>query len=538
MKKMKCAITLALAAVTALSAAGCGGKPKVQSGLNELSGNTGPISYPIETDQELTYWVTLNATVSATAATLNDTPFAKQLNEETGINVKYIHPTQGQEAESFNLLIASGNVPDIIAWSWYGFAGGPDKAIEDKHIIRLNEILDGYAPNLRSILDANPQVDKMVKTDKGNYYNFPVLKLDDKLTVFYGPVVRKDWLDELGLSEPETIDDWHTVLTAFKEQKGASAPFSAVNLLNGIKNNGAFVGAFGTIANYYVDNGQIKYGPLDDPEFKEFLTVFHQWYEEGLIDQNISTIDNNALDAKILNGDTGATICFNSSGLGKWLTAKKDDPSFNLVAVKYPSLKAGERSEFGQKDLPYNISSFNAAISAKSQNQELAARFLDYGYSPEGQMLFNFGIEGESYVMENGEPKYTDLIMNNPDGLPIANALGKYAHSSYEGPFSADVRYFDQYLPFEQQKEALEKWPDTNMAAHLVPRITPTEEESDEMQKIESDMNAYVDEMLLKFIMGTEPLSNYDQFIATIKEMGVERAKEIKQQALERYETR
>ena len=41
-----------------------------------------------------------------------------------------------------------------------------------------------------------------------------------------GPIIRADWLEELGLEVPQTIDDWTNVLTAFKEQKGAQAPLT------------------------------------------------------------------------------------------------------------------------------------------------------------------------------------------------------------------------------------------------------------------------------------------------------------------------
>ena len=56
---------------------------------------------------------------------------------------------------------------------------------------------------------------------------------------------------------------------------------------------------------------------------------------------------------------------------------------------------------------------------------ELAMRVLDYAYSEEGYMYYNFGTEGETYTLdEEGKPVYTDLIMKDPDG--INNALDKY----------------------------------------------------------------------------------------------------------------
>ena len=80
---------------------------------------------------------------------------------------------------------------------------------------------------------------------------------------------------------------------------------------------------------------------------------------------------------------------------------------------------------------------------------------FDFGYTDEGHMLNNFGIEGVSYTMENGEPVYTDEIMKNPEGLTMGQAMGKYMRSSYGGPFVQDERYLEQYYTCTEQKMPL-----------------------------------------------------------------------------------
>ena len=61
-----------------------------------------------------------------------------------------------------------------------------------------------------------------------------------------------------------------------------------------------------------------------------------------------------------------------------------------------------------------------------------------------------------------------------------------------------------------------------------------TVEESDEVANLGSDISSYVEEMVGKFIIGTEPLSNFDQFIETLKSMGIEEVIQIRQQAYDR----
>ncbi|WKL04141.1 hypothetical protein Q0F98_13620 [Paenibacillus amylolyticus] len=71
---------------------------------------------------------------------------------------------------------------------------------------------------------------------------------------------------------------------------------------------------------------------------------------------------------------------------------------------------------------------------------------MDYNYSEEGSDLFNFGIENDSYVREGEGVKFTDTIINNPNGLTYDQALASYALSIMDGPINQDSRYLDALL--------------------------------------------------------------------------------------------
>jgi putative aldouronate transport system substrate-binding protein len=72
----------------------------------------------------------------------------------------------------------------------------------------------------------------------------------------------------------------------------------------------------------------------------------------------------------------------------------------------------------------------------------------------------------------------------------------------------------------------------------MMPRVTPTSAEASELSAIMAEVNTYQSEMFLKFIMGAEPLTNYDKYVAQLKNLKIERAIAIKQSALERYNKR
>ncbi|MDF2815024.1 MAG: extracellular solute-binding protein family 1 [Paenibacillus sp.] len=496
-------------------------------------------TYPMKTTTTLSFWQEMTGNLTGVKSSQNDVPFYQEWQKVTGVPIKYITAPPNQGKEVLNVMLASGDLPDMIDYNFHGFPGGPEKAIKDGYILRLNDVIDKYAPNLKKYLKENPEIDKMAKTDNGSYYAFPFFRGDPSLMVFQGPIIRKDWLDELGLPIPITIDDWYTTLKAFKEKKGATAPASFVGLPRPLNefSNGAFVGAFGVNRNFYKEDGKIKFGPME-AGYKEFLATFRKWYAEGLIDKNLATADVKVLDANFVSGATGATVGNTGGGIGRWqplIEAK--DPKAVLAAAPYPVLKKGDTPKFGQKDHAFTPGGM-VVITAKSKNVELAAKMLDFGYSKEGGLFFNFGTEGVSYKMENGYPKYTDLLMKNPDKLVPAQAMALHIRGNSGGPFIQDKRYIEQYLALPTQREAIVTWAKTDIDKYQLPPITPTPEESTEFAKIMTDINTLVDEMTLKIILGTESVDSFEKYVDKMKSIKIDRAIEIQAAALDRYNKR
>ena len=512
MKRVLCgAAAVAVAGTMVLSMTGCGDQS--QSGA---SGDS------------LTYWVRLHPNISTSVTNFGETPLAKELSAKTGINVTYEHPTQGQEKESLNLLIASGDLPDIIETDW--LSRDPESSIAKNTIIELNDVIEANAPNLKKFLQERPDIDKQVKTDSGSYYAFPFIRDGEKLLATSGFMLRGDWMEELGLELPETIDEWETVLTAFKEKKGATMPF--VGGLN------YFATGFDVGYDFYVDDGKVKYGCLEDG-FKDYLETMNDWYKKGLLNKDFALADNDVTTTNILNGGAGASFGAGGGGMGVWSNAAKNngDDKYKLIATKYPSSKKGQTPEFGNKQWEYSPLN-GAAISGKSKNVELAAKFLDYSYSEEGKMLNNFGIEGESYTMVDGQPQYTDLITKNPEGLPIAQILTMYVRATGEAPIIQDERYIEQYYQLDNQKDALNKWSDNNHQKHMMPQVTLTQEERNEYSTIMTDLITFRDENVTAFIVGSKPISDFPKFVQECKDRNIDRALEIQQAAYDRFMAR
>lgn len=537
--KARTAAWLCMGALLATGVTGCGKKADTpDSSVIGDSGKQAVVSSSEESvGGEFTYWVEMNPSVATVLQNYGEIEYFKKLQEVTGTQIEFMHPPAGQTTEQFKLLIASRkDLPDVVSINWLTeYPGGPEKAVKDGIIINLNDYMD-LMPNYKAFLESDPEIKKQAVTDEGTLYGFHGINMEKVRTCACGLIARQDWLDELGLEVPETIDEWEVVLRKFKEEKGSVAPFT-VQLNDFFKYN-LFNAAYGVTNEFYLDeNDQVQFGPIQ-PEYKEYLTNLNRWYEEGLIDPDFASVDKKIISANMLGGKSGVAFGFVGSGMGTWLNAATEE-GYSLVGCPNPVLTKGEEGKFSPEYKGKVL--ITAAITTKAENIEGIIKTFDYLYTEEGRLLKNFGVEGMTYHMVDGKPVYSDLITDNPDGLAISDAMAKYIQPNYPGAGQANLpEYIDQYYAEDAQKEAnvtFNKFSE-NSSKYSMPPVTATAEESKELGNIMSQISTYRDEKVVAFITGAESLDNFDDFANEIKNLGIDRAIEIKAASLERYRAR
>ena len=151
-------------------------------------------------------------------------------------------------------------------------------------------------------------------------------------------------------------------------------------------------------------------------------------------------------------------------------------------------------------------------------------------------MLTNYGIEGVSYELVDGEPVYTELLTDNPD-MSFNQALAIYALFNTAGTYNVNKRMDINYS--QSQLDSREIWAEHNDTANNYPgAVTFNVDESERFYALYNDIDTYIDENLLGFIIGTTPLDQYDSFRDTLISMGIEECIELTQAALDRYNAR
>ncbi len=486
---------------------------------------------------KLTYWCGNSA--AKYVSSYDESISIQKIEEKLGIDIEFIHPTSAYWEEQFNIMIASGEYADImhqISWN-SGYNGGLSAAYKDGVILDLTPYYDsGKMPNYRKLVESKDLIDTIKGVD-GKIFLMGNIKEDESVNASVGPQVRKDWLDKLGISVPETMGDWYNMLTAFKT-KDPNGNGQADEIPFGEYSSQMFkhfATAYGVGTGFYAKDGKIVYGPAQ-PEYKEFLTEMNKWYNEGLMESEFAAINLTALNAKVTGEKVGAYVGYTSSNMGTYFSAMKDHPTFELVGTKWPKKDESSVRYNGRDITGLTSADLGCVVSTTCKDPDTAVKVLDYFYSDEATELLNWGVEGETFTKEKGKYKLTDYVYNNPDGKTPAEALGKYCWPGTVAPnkyLLADAYSAIQYL-YPQQRAAVEEWVqgDTSL---VDTGFRFTSEESERKSELQVDVDAYRSEMVTKMIIGKEPLSKFDEYVETMYKYGLTELIDICQSAYERY---
>jgi putative aldouronate transport system substrate-binding protein len=158
---------------------------------------------------------------------------------------------------------------------------------------------------------------------------------------------------------------------------------------------------------------------------------------------------------------------------------------------------------------------------------------LDYLYSEEGMTLLNFGLEGTHFEIINGEYVYTDLIMNNPQGLSPQDALRSFGIQS-QFTLLQDERYERAFVS-DEVNATRDEYQQNNHIGDAYPTLAFSSEEQSIINAKYTEIETYVDEMTDKFIMGIESLDHFDDFVKKVNSMGLDEVLDVQQAAYDRY---
>ncbi|MEG0753758.1 MAG: extracellular solute-binding protein, partial [Angelakisella sp.] len=285
--------SLALATVLCLSMlSGCGSSASTKSPTPASGGSTAPSAgsaaepvkpiseYPIASEPiTLTYWITLPAPVSKVISNLSENKAFQQMEKDTGVKIEFIHPAVGQEKEQFNLLMASGKLPDIIGAPNL-YKGGEFQGMADGMFLDLTDMIPTYAPDYYAYIQKDETFFREISNDAGRIPAVYSYKVEGD-SPFRRVILRQDVLDEIGVDVPLYLEDYEAMFDKMLA-KGIT-PYSPTKK--------GYEEMFANLFDVHINDGQKFYKDLDDkvhfaplePGFKEYLTLMNKWYSKGYI---------------------------------------------------------------------------------------------------------------------------------------------------------------------------------------------------------------------------------------------------------------
>lgn len=476
----------------------------------------------------------------------SDMPVYKELEKRTNIHLDFQLLPLTDPAEKFNLIMASEDLPDIVA---YADGAALNKYGMEGAFIPLQDLIKKYAPDIKKAYD-NPLPDEPlpyrqnawaeVTAGDGNIYTIALISAANAIGAVYA--IRVDWLEKLGLKIPETADDLYQVLKAFKEQdpngngKADEIPFAAGQ---GGKTGRILpvVNAFDAHIGFYVDpsDDTIKYGPVEE-NFKEGLAFLNKLYKEGLLEEDYLTATNDQWLARATGNQVGFAFLWPASGIGVANNGlKKLDPNFRFEPM--PPLKSKSGKQYKDTATAGRLVQPRMAITVANKYPVETMKLFNYCFTEEGARLIEYGIEGIHHKIVDGKPVYTDLILNNPEGLDpeiarikdglIATALPY--HMGWECHFQAMAKAAPWTV------KAWELYREPGMVEAPLPTLKFTDQELARVNQLTAEINTYEDPMIDKFIMGVEPLDKFDEFVDNIKKAGLDELLKLYNDAYKRY---
>ncbi|CTQ49239.1 extracellular solute-binding protein [Jannaschia donghaensis] len=430
-----------------------------------------------------------------------------------------------ESEESMNLLLASGDLPDIVGGhliqqpvNQYGPEGA---------FVPLNDLVAEHAPNIQAFWDSHPGLQDAISSYDGNYYYIPYLPDGQFGRAWF---IRQDWLDALGLEQPQNVDELYDVMVAFRDQDpngngmADEIPYFArqweeVNRLLTLWD--ARSSGSDTYHDFYVnDDGKVVH-PYAQDAYKTGIANIAKWYEEGLIDPEIFTRGSSSRDYLLSENLGGLTHDWFASTSGYNSALADSVEGFNFIPFLPPASVSGVRMEEHRR-IPIKPDGW--AISYANEHPVETIKYFDFWFTEEGRLLSNFGVEGKTWDMIDGEPVYKDAVLNSDQAV---NSQMYLEGAQIQRGYWQDYRYELQWTS-EAAREGIALYEANDLLVDQFLGVAFNQEEQAIYDRYWPSIRTYMLERNQAWILGSGDVEeDWDAYIETLDNMGYDQVIEV-----------
>lgn len=342
-----------------------------------------------------------------------------------------------------------------------------------------------------------------------------------------GVLIRKDWLDNLGLAIPKTTDEFLNVMRAFtfndpdKNGKndtwgyGAFIELTTYEAYPGRRFE-PLMGAFGVEGTW--DMTKANFGlSIHDPAFFEYMKYMKTIIDEGLIDPNWMAYKKDDFRAAWKQGKFGMMREQNAAyaASNNYAPFDANFPNGSWVIVDPPVGPSG-KSSVGAEVRGLRIWCISAKAAEEGKADKIAQMF-EWMATDEGYLLCGWGQEGINYQMKDGIP------VTMPGELGFEGAVGQtYIQlRSMAFNYSSDTELVSRYPVYTTKtsgKQMSALWALKDMQSR---KWTPSMG-ADSMPVPSTDLKTFYEQGIAEFFTGKRTLTqaNWNAFIAQLDKLG------------------
>ena len=391
-------------------------------------------------------------------------------------------------------------------------------------VVTLSDYFDTTLADAAAVLESNDYLKRAVTCADGNVYWLPKYYTAPISSI---PMIRQDWLDKLNLETPTTIEELHDVLVAFRDGdpngngEADEIPYDTMQLSYTWLYTAPWFGIEPVACWYQMaldDNGNVE-SWLTTEEGKALITTLNQWYEEGLLFNDLANENTDIYTEHLLADRIGFNTYGNySMGYDAAVEAATPGSGAKYVFLEPPTTGYGTTGvRMG------GISSTLHYISSKGENIEDALRVFNYCFSEAGGRANTCGVEGEHYVINDDGtlalgPAYEGKTFEEMATLRNVE-VGYNMHASFPIYVTSTVNNFQGLFSEFGSKdaEAYDKLLSDDKFTHqgeVQFRFTPEEVET--LTELQGLSKSYIEGELAKFICGTRDMAEWDAFVETL----------------------
>lgn len=504
---------------------GCGGG----SASTNASAGDGASSTEASGDGDNTYTMFMRSTY---VDWIKELKWYDVAEERTGIHVDYISgPEEFNDVYSeIDQRVISGDLPDAVMTKLAQTSVyGPQGVFAD-----LAPYIEKYAPNLQKYIDDNPDYKALVTDKDGHIYGLC------KETPIFADLIgyRVDQFKAAGIDPDSivTIDDFTKALETLKAYYGKDNPnyypltgrdtairfaswFGAASNISSTESNGIYI------------NGHYKDGSIDimnDGAYKMVETM-KKWYDEGLIQPEwvAGTFGEADWEAAMLNGN--GSIFYDYYNRAEWFMENGgpgNDPNYQMGVLNFIKDDNGNPQKM-TVSMKYNDECVTAVNANCSEDKiKTILTFIDYFYTEEGEILANYGVEGESFKDTNGDKEFI-VDYQTEEATPAGEKRWSFLSDRFTVCKPVDNEAFFKWNAPLIAEATGRLFTDENLGTSYVLKFT--DDQSKEVTNLLASVYDAQMSGIAQFIDGTRELTpdNWAAFQQEMNDLGLSRIEEI-----------